>query len=484
MNFHILTLFPEMVSGALSNSIIGRAIGQGKIGVEAVNIRDFSGNKHNKVDDYTYGGGAGMLMQAQPVYDAWENVCNSISNDISKQNSKKVRTIYVTPQGTPFNQNMAKEFSKEENLIILCGHYEGIDERALEETVTDYVSVGDFVLTGGELAAMIIVDAVARLVPGVLHNDISAETESFHGNLLEYPQYSRPKVWKGKPVPDELLTGNTKVISKWRQEQSEIRTRERRPDLYEKYQELQNCKKIMMKQKLLHIDMIEIINRGRAELVYHKDNEILLKDLASDVYFHTNICFKEGEKEFLSQLKDNVKKDISVIVLHQEEYRKTAFKMFGFSESVECYQAVYTQKEKMSVTGLYRTDKKPTENGVVIMPLRKEDRELVADSYDNLDEPEYIYERMDAGALIGAYVNGKLAGYIGTHEEGSIGILTVLPEYRHRKIAMALQTYIINKELEEGKIPYGQVKEENEASIALQKKLGLYLSKQKVFWVS
>ena len=206
MNFHILTLFPDMIINGLSESITGRALKQNKISIEAVNIRDFSTNKHRKVDDYTYGGGAGMLMQAQPVYDAWKSVSGG----------KPVRTVYVTPQGAMFNQSMAEKFAKEDDLIILCGHYEGIDERVLEEIVTDYVSIGDYVLTGGELASMVMVDAISRLVPGVLHNEVSAETESFHGNLLEYPQYSRPEVWHDKEVPQVLMSGNQREISKWR----------------------------------------------------------------------------------------------------------------------------------------------------------------------------------------------------------------------------------------------------------------------------
>ena len=186
MNFHILTLFPEMVMQGLNTSITGRAVQQNKIGIEAVNIRDFSRDKHGRVDDYTYGGGAGMLMQAQPVYDAYQSVAEKLSSEA------RMRVIYVTPQGTPFTQSMAQELAESDELVLLCGHYEGIDERVLEEIVTDYVSIGDYVLTGGELAAMVIVDAVARLVPSVLHNEESAQTESFHGNLLEYPQYSRP----------------------------------------------------------------------------------------------------------------------------------------------------------------------------------------------------------------------------------------------------------------------------------------------------
>lgn len=246
MNFHILTLFPDMVMQGLNTSIIGRAVENELLSIEAINIRDYAFNKHKKVDDYPYGGGAGMLMQAEPVYlayvavkekirarseadiDAQENLFDEVG-----QKEKKLRVIYLTPQGSVFHQSIAKELAKEEDLILLCGHYEGIDERVLEEIVTDYVSIGDYVLTGGELPAMILVDAIARLVPGVLSNDVSAEFESFQDNLLEYPQYSRPEVWHGKAVPEVLLSGHHANIEKWRKEQSLIRTRERRPDLLE-----------------------------------------------------------------------------------------------------------------------------------------------------------------------------------------------------------------------------------------------------------
>ena len=229
MNFHIMTLFPEMIEECLNTSILGRSINGGVIAIDTVNIRDYTLDKHKKVDDYPYGGGAGMLMQAQPIYDAYRSIINKINYN------KKVRTIYLTPQGTVFNQKMAIDLSKEEHLIFLCGHYEGVDERVLEEIVTDYVSIGDYVLTGGELPAMVMIDAIARMVKGVLSNTESGEEESFSNNLLEYPQYSRPEVWNQKKVPDVLLSGHHVNVEKWRLEQSIIRTKQRRPDLYEKY---------------------------------------------------------------------------------------------------------------------------------------------------------------------------------------------------------------------------------------------------------
>ena len=227
MNFHVLTLFPQMIIDGLNTSITGRAIEKGTLSVNAIDIRDFSTNKHLKVDDYPYGGGAGMVMQAAPVCAAYNYVLQKLQH--------KPRVIYMTPQGYTFNQSMAREFSKEEDLVILCGHYEGIDERALELIVTDYVSIGDYVLTGGELASMVVVDAISRLVPGVLNNEESAEFESFHNDLLEYPQYTRPEVFEGKNVPEVLLSGHHGKVDAWRLEKSVERTKEYRPDLYEKY---------------------------------------------------------------------------------------------------------------------------------------------------------------------------------------------------------------------------------------------------------
>ena len=217
-----------MIEQGMGTSIMGRAMEQGLIRLTATNIRDFSTNKHMKVDDYPYGGGAGLVMQPEPVYRAYK--------DLEKDMKKKPRVVYLTPQGTTFHQEMAKELAKEEELVFLCGHYEGIDERVLEEIVTDYVSIGDYVLTGGELPAMVMIDSISRLVPGVLHNDDSAGDESFENGLLEYPQYTRPPVFLDKEVPEVLLSGHHENIRKWRHEQSVKRTKERRPDLWEAYE--------------------------------------------------------------------------------------------------------------------------------------------------------------------------------------------------------------------------------------------------------
>ena len=223
MNFHVLTLFPEMIQNGLNTSITGRAIEKGTLSLNTVNIRDFSHNKHGHVDDYPYGGGAGMVMQPGPVYEAYQSVAEKID--------KKPRVIYLTPQGKVFNQSMAEEFAKEDNLIFLCGHYEGIDERVLNKIVSDNVSIGDYVLTGGELAAMVMIDAISRKVPGVLNNDLSSEIETFYDNLLEYPQYTRPEEWEGERVPEVLLSGHHGKIEEWRRQKSLERTYDFRPDL-------------------------------------------------------------------------------------------------------------------------------------------------------------------------------------------------------------------------------------------------------------
>ena len=250
MNFHILTLFPDMVEAALDTSITGRAIRSGLISIDAVNIRDYTDEPHGKVDDYPYGGGAGMIMQVQPIYDCWKDVCAKMG-----PSGENTRVIYTSPSGKVFDQEMAKELAKEEELIILCGHYEGVDERALELIGAKEVSIGDYILTGGELAAMVITDAVCRLVPGVLSNEESAADESFSKveitqtridtsgrwpkkkkitqeyTLLEYPQYTRPAEFMGKKVPEILLSGHHENREKWRRQKSLERTKERRPDI-------------------------------------------------------------------------------------------------------------------------------------------------------------------------------------------------------------------------------------------------------------
>ncbi|MEE3480814.1 MAG: tRNA (guanosine(37)-N1)-methyltransferase TrmD [Lachnospiraceae bacterium] len=227
MNFHVMTLFPEMVESVARTSILGRAEKNGLISVEAVNIRDYTDDPHRKVDDYPYGGGPGMVMQAQPVYDCYRAIRDRCP--------KGTKTVFMTAQGKTFNQELAGYYAGFSDVIILCGHYEGIDERVIEEIGPDEISIGDFVLTGGELPALCFIDTVSRLVPGVLHNADSAGDESFQGNLLEYPQYSRPEEWMGRKVPDIILSGDHAAVERYRKEEAEKRTAERRPDMYEKY---------------------------------------------------------------------------------------------------------------------------------------------------------------------------------------------------------------------------------------------------------
>lgn len=498
MHFHILTLFPEMVTNALGTSITGRAMEQQKITVDAVNIRDYTKDKHRRVDDYPYGGGAGMLMQAQPVYDAWNDVCRGIETkkavrgnvDGGYPSKGRIRTVYVTPQGKTFSQKMAEDFAKQEDLIILCGHYEGIDERVLEETVTDYVSIGDYVLTGGELAAMVMVDAISRLVPGVLSNDMSAETESFHGGLLEYPQYSRPESWHDKEVPRVLLSGNQRRIDEWRLGQSVQRTKERRPDLYEAYQQLQGCKQRMMKQKLLHMDMIELVNRGRAELLFWQGGEILLRDVVTGICFHTSMEDGnppgEAAEKLIQNMPDELKSRLPSFVFHQKDIAEEITCRLPMRITATCTQAVLTRREKLPVRGLYRPDGQPMESGIhqgmVVRPLRPEHAGAVAKQYSNYEGESYIRERIGKNAMYGAFFGEELAGFIGFHAEGSIGMLEVYPEYQRRQIGKALETFILNKALEMGQIPYGQIIVGNKVSVALQQSLGLCLSGEQLVW--
>lgn len=228
MKFDVLTLFPDLFNIVMRESIIGRAQENGIIEISAINIRDYSKDKHKKVDDYPFGGGTGMVMACQPVIDAY--------NDITKDMVNKPKVIYMSPQGRVLNQKIAKELSTEEHLILLCGHYEGIDERIIEEIVDEEISIGDYVLTGGELPAMVLIDCVSRLIQGVLASENSYSEESHFNGLLEYPQYTRPADYNGIKVPDILLSGHHANIEKWRAQQSLERTKRKRPDMYEVYE--------------------------------------------------------------------------------------------------------------------------------------------------------------------------------------------------------------------------------------------------------
>ena len=247
MKFNILTLFPDMINDGLNHSIIGKAMAKGLIEVNPIDFRTYSASKHKSVDDYPYGGGAGMVIQAQPVMDAYKDL---------QKDGLKGRMIFLTPQGKTFNQSMAEELAMEEEITFLCGHYEGVDERIIDAIVTDEVSLGDFVLTGGEVAVTVMIDAISRLVPGVLKNDASSEHESFHNNLLEYPQYTRPDLYEGMAVPDVLLSGHHKNIEQWRHEQSLLRTHKKRPDLL-KGAELSKEDKVFLKMHCnWNVDML------------------------------------------------------------------------------------------------------------------------------------------------------------------------------------------------------------------------------------
>ncbi len=252
MNFTVLTLFPEMIEQGLNTSITGRALSQGIITLKTVNIRDFAHDRYGHVDDYPYGGGAGMVMMAPPIYEAWESAV--------KDMEKKPRLIYVTPQGRVFNQEMAKDYAKEKALVFLCGHYEGVDERVLEELNAECVSIGDYVLTGGELPAMVMIDAIARMVPGVLSNEESGEDESFMNGLLEYPQYTRPDVFMGREVPEILKSGHHANIARWRRDQSLQRTLAVRPELLEQAELDKKDKIFIEKLKNTCIPSDEMVN--------------------------------------------------------------------------------------------------------------------------------------------------------------------------------------------------------------------------------
>ncbi|MBE5875030.1 MAG: tRNA (guanosine(37)-N1)-methyltransferase TrmD [Lachnospiraceae bacterium] len=462
MKFQILTLFPEMVMQGLNTSIIGRAVENKLIEIDAVNIRDYTMDKHGKVDDYPYGGGAGMLMQAQPVFDAYLAV--------TKDCIKKPRTIYVTPQGKTFNQSMAEEFAKEEELVFLCGHYEGIDQRVLDEIVTDYVSIGDYVLTGGELPAMVMIDAIARLVPGVLHNDVSSQTESFYNDLLEYPQYSRPEVWHDKKVPEVLLSGNHKKIEEWRLEQSVALTKERRPDLYKKYDKSMQAFKRLKKQKRKYIHMMEQIAQGRANILYNKGMDILLKDKLSGIYMMSAESV-ESAKVMLreSGMDERIQNGGALMIVCDPDIKELLIKDYGMETETPCYQACYTSRETLPVR---HKD---------IRPLTLEHKQYVKEHYHS--DMKYIEARINAGIMYGAFVGDKLVGFIGGHREGSMGMLFVEESQRRSGIAGSLEAFVINKLLEQGRTPYCHIYEGNTASFKLQEKMGLYLCDEPLWWI-
>ncbi len=463
--FHILTLFPEMIRQGLSSSILGRAAQKGLLSLNAVDIRDYTLDKHGKVDDYIFGGGAGMLMQAQPVYDAHRAVTGG----------RAVRTIYMTPQGRPFTQRMAEDFAEEEELVFLCGHYEGIDERVLERVVTDQVSIGDYVLTGGELAAMVVIDVIARLIPGVLGNDESAGEESFFNDLLEYPQYSRPEEWQGSRVPEVLLSGNHRQIAAWRLEQSRQRTAARRPDLYAKYRQKQELIGRLSGQKRNNIHMMESLARGRADILYTdfrgRDTAVLLYDRKA------RICMMDApDQESGERMAEMLPEDTNMVLVSRPFLRdiltKRQYTVFG-----EFFQMLYTRKETLPV------------RHKEIRQLSLDDLPYVCKWYgaDGADGPDvddgYVRERILAKAMYGAFLDGRQVGFVGMHDEGSLGMLFVEEAYRGRGIASSLEAFAVNRMLERGWVPYGHVSVENTASRNLQEKLGFYKAEKSFWWL-
>ena len=300
--------------------------------------------------------------------------------------------------------------------------------------------------------------------------------------LLEYPQYSRPEEWHGKQVPKVLLSGNQRKIAEWRRQEAERRTQERRPDLYAGYERLMSCKKVLAGDKLLHVDMTELIARGQARLVFAEGKNICLQDKVSGAYFHTAEDIKAGCR-MLEILHGDAGEESGLLVLHQEFMTEPTEKYLGFRTAMTCNQIVYTKHEKLPVTGLYRMDGKPAENGVVIRPLTMEHLDAVVRDYNTISDEAYVTDRIKKGALFGAFVDGQLAGFIGMHAEGGIGMLFVSPEYRRRRIGMALETYMINLGLERGERPYGQVEIGNDASKGLQEALGLCFSKGRIYWM-
>lgn len=588
MKFHILTLFPEMVRQGLETSITGRAMEKGLIRLNPVNIRDFTLEKHGRVDDYPYGGGAGMLMQAQPVFDAWKSVCETSvradaahrgRSDFPEGRIRRPRTIYVTPQGEPFTQRKARELAEEEELVILCGHYEGIDERVLEEVVTDYISIGDYVLTGGELAAMVIVDAVSRLVPGVLGNEVSAEAESFHGDLLEYPQYSRPEVWHGKKVPEVLLSGDHAGVARWRLEKSVERTAAVRPDLYEKYREKQALIQSMAKDKRNRIHMMESLAAGQGEILYRKDGGILVCDREAGVCMLSGESGGErgGRRQELpvseesrggtggrnselpvseksrggksgrnSELpvseesrggKSGVRPEASMpeesrggtggespeapaaeAVRHKallaavpedaewlavsEERLAEELRERGFCICGKFSQYLYTARQTLPVR--CRDIRRLTIGDLEYVSghLQELDEALARGGESRRREAEhYLLERIRAGAMYGVFAEGRQTGFVGIHRGGGLGLMYVEEGYRRQGMGKALLSHIMNRLLEQGRVPYLHLQsvsrragedqregaEEAKADVRvmehLLEKLRLYRAAREIWWL-
>lgn len=505
MKFHVLTLFPEMITGGLNPGIIGRAVQKDIISLNVVNIRDYTLNKHGSVDDYPYGGGAGMLMQAQPVFDAWKAVAgdkipelNTASEGGTQRDSspeggepggRSVRTVYLTPQGIPFSQSMAQELAGEKELVLLCGHYEGIDERVLEEIVTDYVSVGDYVLTGGELPAMVMIDAIARLIPGVLGNESSAQEESFFNDLLEYPQYTRPEIWHGKSVPEALLSGNHKRVSEWRLEEARRRTEQRRPDMYRRYMEKTELIRRLLRDKRNHIHMIESLSRGLGEILCFDGDNILIYDKKSKVSM-----VQAADEASAARIAAMVPEDTELVMSTQESLNR-ALEERGFRLDCATWQYLYTEKVPLSVRKCEASHVKgglqPGEASRPGIPMSQtEIRRLGQEHLDYVsarqehNDRRYVKICIELGNMYGAFAGDELVGFIGMHREGSIGLLFVEEAHRGEGIAEALEAFMVNRMLKRGWTPYGHVVCGNEASERLQEKLGFYKAGKIVWWLT
>lgn len=429
MKFHVMTLFPEMIENGLNTSILGRAASKGVLEFHTVNMRDYTQDKHGKVDDYPYGGGAGMLIQAQPVFDAYQSIVGA--------ESKKIRTIYLTPQGRTFDQKFAKELANEEELVFLCGHYEGVDERVLKEIVTDYVSIGDYVLTGGELPVMVMIDAISRMVPGVLNNDVSAETETFHNDLLEYPQYTRPEIWHEKSVPEVLLSGNHKKITEWRLEQSVERTKNRRPDLYAKYQEKQMVIKRLLKQKRTYIHMAEFLERGLGELYYADGFNICMGNS------NVTLLSAQSEKEAVNMLEAETDNIAPIIYTPQEFVKDGLLQSDDSWKASALRQACYTNK----------------------VPLHVAHKDI----------------RVSADGTMVAYKENIAVAELRIALNGSLELLTTKWNESEKTVIQSLYAFAINKQIFDMQTPVVQVEANNTVLCDLLAEMGLYFS-EKVIW--
>lgn len=464
MRFHILTLFPEMVENGLRTSILGRACQKGILDIHAVNIRDFTLDRHGRVDDYPYGGGAGMLMQAQPIYDAYRAVASAC------RSKRPIRVIYTTPQGRIFDQKMARELAQEEELIFLCGHYEGVDERVLEEIVTDQVSLGDYVLTGGELPAMVMIDAISRMVPGVLKNEESGETESFGDGLLEYPQYTRPEEWRGRQVPGVLLSGDHGRVEKWRQERSLERTRLRRPDLYARYDLPGKALEYLRQDRLGHTDMIENIRRRQAQVVAASESGVLLWNPKSSVYLLSARDRDAGER-----LLSLTKPDGAIYCCHRRFLAESVAGRFGRETVRECCQAVYSRKTPL-----------PEPEDVAVRPLDGTELEGALPRHFasvHGEDPDCLLREERLFGVFPADGDEGPVGVFGLCLDGRIGMPQVLAPYRRRGIGQALLRFGINRTLEMGWTPYAQMGTDDMPSLTLAEAAGMRICREKLYWI-